>query len=203
MLLTEQPRPAVFLDANGTLDDSAPSDGDLRRIALLPGVLLGALALSSAGYRLVVVSNKPAVAPGLSRRKSLAKVEQRMREWFAAVGVPIDGFYWCRHKPAGRGVARCKCRKPQPGLLLSAAHTHGIDLARSWIIGDILDDVEAGHRAGCRSILVDRGNEICWLRGEHRTPDAIVERFDDAVHVILDSESQAQALRFAAVQTVH
>jgi histidinol-phosphate phosphatase family protein len=192
----------VFLDKDGTLIDDVPFNADPDRISLLPGVLLGAVALSVAGYRLFIVSNQPGVGLGLIARGALAKVEARMRELFAAVGVEIDGFYWCPHKPDANGRAECGCRKPEPGLLLSAADRHRVDLARSWMIGDILDDVEAGHRAGCRSILVDRGNETVWKGGEYRTPDAVVERFDDAVRVILDAEQQASAIDTMA-PTVH
>jgi histidinol-phosphate phosphatase family protein len=203
--MIEPPRPAVFLDKDGTLVDDVPYNADPSRIALLPGVLLGALALASAGYRLIVVSNQPGVALGMFKRDALARVEARIRELFGAVGVEIDGFYWCPHAPesAGKRRAGCACRKPRPGLLLAAAEAHRVDLARSWMIGDILDDVEAGHRAGCRSILVDRGSETCWQAGEYRTPDAIVGQFDDAVRVILDAEQHAQHAARAIAQTVH
>ncbi len=203
MAVTELPRPAVFLDKDGTLIDNVPYSTDPARVTLLPGVLLGAVALAVAGYRLIIVSNQPGVALGLFGRDALDSVEARMRELFEAVGVEIDGFYWCPHKPKTRGEGGCGCRKPEPGLLLDAARAHRVDLARSWMIGDILDDVEAGHRAGCRSILVDRGNETCWLGGEHRMPDAVVERFDDAVRVILDAEEHAQALEAVLAHTVH
>jgi histidinol-phosphate phosphatase family protein len=201
--MTEPPRPAVFLDKDGTLIDNVPYNADPERISLLPGVLLGAVALSVAGYRLFIVSNQPGVALGKFGRDALAKVEARLRELFNAVGVHIDGFYWCPHKPSAPGRAACACRKPRPGLLFSAADAHRVDLARSWMIGDILDDVEAGHRAGCRSILVDRGNETLWERGEYRTPEAIVDRFDEAVRVILDAEEHAQSLASLVAQTVH
>jgi phosphoglycolate phosphatase-like HAD superfamily hydrolase len=71
-------------------------------------------------------------------------------------------------------------------LLLDAATTHGVDLERSWMIGDILDDIEAGNRAGCRTVLVDRGNETRWRTGRLRTPNAIVYQLADAAAIILD-----------------
>ncbi len=201
--MIEPPRPAVFLGKDGTLFENAPYGTDPSRIALLPGVLLGAVALSVAGYRLFIVSDQPAVATGLFGRDALARVEARIAELFAAVGVEIDSFYWCPHGAEKRGRAECACRKPQPGLLLAAASAHGVDLARSWMIGDVLDDIEAGHRAGCRAILVDRGNETCWARGEYRPPDAIVDRFDDAVRVILDAQQRASTLESVLMHTVH
>ena len=203
MAVIEPPRPAVFLDKDGTLVENVPYNVDPSRITLLPGVLLGAVALAVAGYRLFIVSNQPGIGLGMFRRDALQKVEARIRELFRAVGVEIDGFFWCPHKPKSRAEGGCVCRKPEPGLLLDAADRHRVDLARSWMIGDILDDVEAGHRAGCRSILVDRGSETVWQAGEYRTPDAVVERFDDAVRVILDAEEHAQALESQQAQTVH
>ncbi len=203
MAVIEPPRPAVFLDKDGTLVENVAYNADASRITLLPGVLLGAVALAVAGYRLIVVSNQPGVGLGMFGREALDAAESRIRDLFRAVGVEIDGFYWCPHKPKPSAASGCGCRKPKPGLLLEAAAAHRVDLSRSWMIGDILDDVEAGHRAGCRSILVDRGSETVWQAGEYRTPDAVVERFDDAVRVILDAEEHAQALESLHAQTVH
>ncbi|HJU24636.1 MAG TPA: HAD hydrolase-like protein, partial [Casimicrobiaceae bacterium] len=89
----------------------------------------------------------------------------------------------------------CTCRKPRPGLLLDAAATHEIALEHSWMVGDILDDVEAGNRAGCRTILVDRGNETRWRGGRVRMPNAIVYHFADAVDMILESARETIAAR--------
>lgn len=92
----------------------------------------------------------------------------------AAAGMPLAGFYYCPHAPIGVGQAEhagCRCRKPRPGLLLDAADQHGIDLRRSWMVGDILDDVEAGRRAGCRTVLIDNGNETEWAVSRLRVPD--------------------------------
>src|SRR5690606_21518630 len=95
-------------------------------------------------------------------------VGRRLRELFADCGATLSGFYWCPHAPA----PGCGCRKPAPGLLLRAASEQHVDPQRSWMIGDILDDVEAGHRAGCRGVLVDNGNETEWRDGELRRPYA-------------------------------
>ncbi len=203
MAMIEPPRPAVFLDQEGALVDSIACEGDPSRFALLPGVLLGAVALSIAGYRLFVVSNRQRTVREVTGRVALASVESRIAELFAAVGAQIDGFYRCPHGRPRRGQAACDCRRPKPGLLLCAAATHGVDLARSWMIGDMLDDVEAGHRAGCRAILIDRGSETCWQRGDRRTPDVIVARFDDAVRVIFDADERTASLQSLFAQTVH
>ena len=190
-----RPARAVFVDKDGTLIRDVPFNVDPGRIALLPGVASGMRALYDAGYKLVVVSNQPGVAMGLFPVEALAAVEARLSELFADAGVPIEAYFWCphaRHAPGGPDANACTCRKPNPGLLEAAAALRGLDLARSWMIGDILDDVEAGHRAGCRAILVDRGGETQWQPGPHRVPDATVPRFDKAVRYILACDTRAE-----------
>jgi D-glycero-D-manno-heptose 1,7-bisphosphate phosphatase len=89
-----------------------------------------------------------------------------------------------------------------PGLLLDAAARHGIALERSWMIGDILDDVEAGMRAGCRTVLVDRGNETRWRAGKLRQPNFIVYAFADAVSFILDGARSTSGRKPAAAPVI-
>jgi len=179
---------AAFLDKDGTLVHDVPCDADPHRLELLPRVGAGLRALQDAGYLLVVVSNQPSVAPGHFPAGVLGDVEARLDALLEPFGVVITAYAWCTHRPAGVRAAGgpCACRKPKPGLLLEAAAAHGIALARSWMIGDILDDVEAGERAGCHTVLVDRGNETRWRAGRLRTPRAIVYDFADAVSFILD-----------------
>ena len=182
---------AVFLDKDGTLVHDVPYNVDPGRIALLPGVGEALRTLQDAGFLLFVVSNQPGVALGRFPASALDAVEARLDELLAPFGVMICAYCWCPHPPAGmRGAIACTCRKPRPGLLLDAAATHGVALEESWIVGDILDDVEAGQRAGCRAVLVDRGNETRWRAGRMRTPNAIVYQFADAAAMILDGSRQ-------------
>jgi D-glycero-D-manno-heptose 1,7-bisphosphate phosphatase len=188
---------AVFLDKDGTLVANVPYNVRPERVALLPGVLEGLRALQDAGYRLLVVSNQPGVALGYFRKSALARIEACIDRLVAAAGVVITDYAWCPHHPGGARAlyaTECACRKPAPGLLVAAAATHGLDLAGSWMIGDILDDVEAGSRAGCRTVLVDRGGETEWRRGPGREPDAIVHGFEQAAAFVL-REGKSRALR--------
>jgi D-glycero-D-manno-heptose 1,7-bisphosphate phosphatase len=139
---------AVFLDKDGTLVEDVPYNVDPGRIRLTAGAVEGLCALHGAGYRLVVVSNQSGVARGYFPERALAVVEIRLRELLAEAGVPLAGFYYCPHHPhgsIGAYAVACPCRKPAPGLIVRAATEHGIDPGRSWLIGDILDDVEAGR----------------------------------------------------------
>jgi D-glycero-D-manno-heptose 1,7-bisphosphate phosphatase len=105
----------------------------------------------------------------------------------ADLSVPLDGFFYCPHHPEGivpQYAVACGCRKPEPGLILAAAREHGFALAHSWFIGDILDDVEAGRRAGCRTALIDNGNETEWVRSPLRWPDLVARDVAEAARRI-------------------
>jgi histidinol-phosphate phosphatase family protein len=159
-------QPAVFLDKDGTLIENVPYNVDRARIKLMPHAGVALRKLHPLGYALVVVSNQSGVAQGMFDIGALRNVENKLRELLAGEGVPLAGFYFCPHAPGGtvsQYAIACACRKPQPGMLQQAACDLDLDLARSWMLGDILDDVEAGRRAGCRSILVDSGGETEWL----------------------------------------
>jgi histidinol-phosphate phosphatase family protein len=189
---------AVFLDKDGTLVHDVPYNVDPSRIALLPGVGDSLRRLQDAGFLLFVVSNQAGVALGRFSASALSGVEARLDELLGEFGVVISGYGWCTHAPAGvRGASTvaCTCRKPRPGLILDLAATHGVSLPDSWMIGDILDDIEAGTRAGCRTILVDRGNETRWRAGRVRTPNAIVYQFADAASFVLDGLKGSRADR--------
>lgn len=181
--------PAVFLDKDGTLVEDVPYNVDPAQIRLTVGAVEGLRALDQARYRLIVVSNQSGVARGYFAETALQAVEARLRELLGAVGVPLAGFYYCPHHPEGPVSAyavACGCRKPAPGLLLRAARDHGIDLTRSWFVGDILNDVEAGHRAGCRTVLLDVGGETEWAWSPWRVPDRVTGDLAEAARLITD-----------------
>lgn len=179
-------RAAVFLDKDGTLVEDVPYNVDPARVTLTHRAGDALSLLRSRGFRLVVISNQPGVALGYFPAVALHALSQRILELVVTEGAIVHGFYYCTHAPARPGEAACRCRKPQPGLVLEAARKLGIDLTRSWFIGDILDDVEAGHRAGCRSILIDNGNETEWRGGALREPDYLAHGLLDAAsHVVM------------------
>ncbi len=186
---------AVFLDKDGTLIPDVPYNVDPARITLYPDVAEALLTLQRAGFKLIVVSNQAGVARGYFPETALTAVESRLRTLLGEAGVVLDDFRYCPHHPAG-SVAEyaidCTCRKPQPGMLLLIAEEQEIDLRESWMAGDILNDVEAGNRAGCRTILIDRGNETEWLTGPFRTPTATVNSFSKAADQILVASGYGQ-----------
>jgi D-glycero-D-manno-heptose 1,7-bisphosphate phosphatase len=147
-------RRAAFLDRDGVINRAPVRDGiprppaTLAELEILPAVPQALQRLRAAGYLNIVVTNQPDVA---RRRIVRADVEAIHRELRAALA--IDGFYTCWHDDADR----CDCRKPLPGLLLSAAHDHGIDLGASVMVGDRWRDVAAGRSAGCRTVWIKLG----------------------------------------------
>ena len=165
------PRPAVFIDEDGTLLEDAPRDLDPARLAFTPGAMPALALLAEAGYALVVVTHQPGLASG---RYTRADVARRERALLARVrdeaGVEIDAVYACPHAPGIGRAPACLCRRPAPGLLRRAALEQRLDLSDSWMVGDLLDDVEAGRRAGCRTVLLDVGHETAWRLSPLRLP---------------------------------
>jgi D-glycero-D-manno-heptose 1,7-bisphosphate phosphatase len=182
----------VFLDKDGTLIEDVPYSVDAARMQLADGAEEGLSRLSAAGYLLFVVSNQSGVARGYFEESALEDIEAALRSLLRDVGVDLTGFAYCPHHPAGK-VERyrkdCGCRKPKPGLIVELAERHGIDLAQSWVIGDILDDVEAGRRAGCRTVLVDRGHETQWVLSTTRIPHHIARDLRRAAEIVLEESS--------------
>jgi len=167
------PARAVFIDKDGTLVENVPYNVNPALQTLTWHAGQGLQLLTQLGYKLIVVTNQPGVAKGLFTETALGPLQHRLAEKLAQYGVALDGFYYCPHSPdgaVGRYAIACTCRKPMPGMLVRAAHEHGIDLAGSWMVGDILNDVEAGRRAGCRTVLIDNGNETEWKLSALRTP---------------------------------
>jgi D-glycero-D-manno-heptose 1,7-bisphosphate phosphatase len=172
----EQPIKAIFIDKDGTLINDVPYNVAPEHITLSCKAAEGLRLFSQLGYRLIVVSNQPGVAMGYFDERELNRVWDRLDQLLHPEGVQLDGYYYCPHHPVGSltdFTMECDCRKPLPGMLLQAAEDHGIDLSCSWMIGDILNDVEAGKRAGCRTILIDNGNETEWELSPMRMPDLL------------------------------
>lgn len=171
---------AVFVDKDGTLIEDVPYNVDPAQIRLSAHAGQGLRQLRAYGFRLFVVSNQSGIALGRFEASALDGVADRLGELLRAHDAWLDGFYWCPHGP----LDQCDCRKPAAGMLHRAAHEHDIDLARSWMVGDILHDVEAGHRAGCRAVLIDNGNETEWDLTGLRRPDFFAADLAEAAALI-------------------
>jgi D-glycero-D-manno-heptose 1,7-bisphosphate phosphatase len=153
-------RRAVFLDRDGTINVEKNYLHKVEDFEFIPGSPEAIKRLKDAGFIVIVVSNQSGIARGYFDEQALETLHRHVQEELAEHGTSIDAFYFCPHHPEqGLGAYKvvCECRKGAPGMLLQAAREHGIDLEQSFMVGDKLADIEAGRRAGCRSVLVLTG----------------------------------------------
>ncbi len=180
---------AVFLDRDGVLNLPVVRDGkpfppaSVEELRLYPDAAAALARLKEAGYRLVVVTNQPDVARGTTERAAVEAINSAIG---AALGV--DDFLVCWHDDADR----CECRKPKPGLLTEGAERFGIDLSRSFMIGDRWRDIDAGAAAGCRTVLIDRGYRE---RAPEHAPDFRAVSIEEAVGWVLQNAWLTRAAR--------
>ena len=171
-------RRAVFLDRDGVINRAIVRAGkpyppaSLVELEILPGVHEALQKLHDANYLLVVVTNQPDVARGVSRREDVELINA-----FLASQLPIDDFKTCYHDSGDK----CSCRKPLPGALIEAAQDHNIDLSKSFMVGDRWSDVEAGASAGCKTFFIN----YCYAEQKPDTPDFIVSSLLEAKNIIL------------------
>jgi D-glycero-D-manno-heptose 1,7-bisphosphate phosphatase len=172
-------RRAVFLDRDGVINRVTLRDGkpyppsSVASLEVLPGVAEALGRLRSAGFILIVVSNQPDVARGTIKREVVETIHARLADT-----LPIDRFMICYHDTPDN----CDCRKPRPGMLLTSAKELNIDLAASYLVGDRWRDIEAGKRAGCRTLFIDSG----YLEEQPLDYDFRVASLAEAAAVILD-----------------
>jgi D-glycero-D-manno-heptose 1,7-bisphosphate phosphatase len=167
---------AVFLDRDGTLVEEVPYLHEPERVALLPGVGTALRGLARAGFALVVVTNQAGVAHGIHDEAAVEATHLRLAALLEAEGVRLDGAWYCPHHPDGvvPAYARaCQGRKPAPGMLLAAAAALGLDLARSWLVGNHPGDAAAARAAGVTPLFVTTGD------GANRDAPPAVPVLDD------------------------
>jgi D-glycero-D-manno-heptose 1,7-bisphosphate phosphatase len=160
-------RRAVFLDRDGTIIEDEGYLSDASRIRLVPGAIDALRTFREHGFLLIVVSNQSGIPRGLITPGQHTEVDARVKAILVAEGVPLDGAYYCPHLPDDG----CPCRKPLPGMIDEAAREHGIDVSRSFMIGDKLADVAAGRAAGCITALLGHGKDSGDAVPHHRADD--------------------------------
>lgn len=178
-------RPAVFVDRDGTLMVERYYLADPDDVVLVPHAVRALSVLREAGYAVVVVTNQSGIARGLYTLSDYRAVADRLDQILAEAGVPVDGTYFCPHHPAVTGP--CTCRKPGTGMHVQAAAELGLDLARSWYVGDKVTDVLPAGSLGGRGILVRTGY------GREQEDDApagvaVVDGLDEAARLIAGTE---------------
>lgn len=190
-------RPAVFLDRDGTINEQMGYINHISRFQLLPGVGPAIARLNRQGLPVVVVTNQSGLARGYFPASLLEAVHEKMHRLLAEDKAHIDGLYLCPHHPEAKQAAYrldCCCRKPKTGLLEQAAREMGLDLRRSYVVGDRWSDLRCGARVGAATILVLTGygrGDACYIGpGQEVQPDFVAGDLEEAVEWILARESR-------------
>ncbi len=179
-------RPAVFLDRDGTIVREVDYLREVSQLRLLPGAAAAVRRLNEAGIPVIVVTNQSGIARGMLTENDLRHIHDELRRRLASRGARLDAIYYCPHHPEAAVKAyrkRCRCRKPAPGLFRRAAREMDLDLARSFAVGDSARDLEAGRRAGCRTVLVRTGY---GARTERECGDGCAEAVADDLSGAVD-----------------
>jgi D-glycero-D-manno-heptose 1,7-bisphosphate phosphatase len=172
-------RRAVYLDRDGVVNRAIVKDGKPyppsgpNDLEILPGVAGALIRLNAAGYRLVIVTNQPDVGRGTMAAETVSAIHAQL-----AKVLLLDAIEVCLHA----GTEGCDCRKPKPGMLLRDAAAHGVDIQRSFMVGDRWRDIDAGAAAGCRTVLIEAGYDE---QAPARAPDWVCRSLDEAADWIL------------------
>jgi len=180
---------AVFLDRDGVITQEPPHYAhELSQLELIPKSADAIRLLNENGFVVIVASNQAGIAHGYYREEDAILFHQAMKENLAKEGAYIDAIYYCPHHPEAkieRYRVDCNCRKPKPGMLTRAEKELNIDLKQSFIVGDKLSDIEAGKRAGCKTIMVRTGYGVEELKSNEIDCDYVANDLYDAVQHIL------------------
>jgi heptosyltransferase-2 len=175
----------IFLDRDGTLNPDPGYIQSSDQYELFPGVPQALARLKQAGARLIVVTNQSGVARGLLSIDELDVIHRKLRRLLHDAGASLDAIYFCPHHPE----EQCRCRKPNTGMIDQAQRDGGIDLSRSYLIGDQMRDMELAKRIGARSVLVTTGSspsqETSRLEAPGHEPHWVASSLADAADWIL------------------
>lgn len=178
---------AVFLDRDGTLAHEVGYVNHPDRFRLFSFAPRAVRLLNDAGFRVFIVTNQSGVARGYFTEEVLREVHRRLAEGLARGGAAVDAIYYCPHLPADG--SRCACRKPGPGMLRQAEREHRVDLSQSWVIGDMITDVEMGREVGAHTVLLKTGyglGQLTYQRDRwHVEPDHMCDNLLDAARLIV------------------
>ena len=187
---------AIFLDRDGVINEvvyhkemglvDSPSSTDQFKLIVDVGKAIN--KFHENGFKVILVSNQPGLAKGKYTLEVFEAIKEKMREELAKYGAKLDGEYYCLHHPEAKipdYLKICDCRKPKPGLILQAAKDHNIELSKSWMIGDGINDIKAGQAAGCKTILLGIMKcDLCKrMEDENVKPDFIASNLYNATFI--------------------
>jgi D-sedoheptulose 7-phosphate isomerase/D-glycero-D-manno-heptose 1,7-bisphosphate phosphatase len=184
---------AIFLDRDGTINHNSGYVKDPSQIILLPGVSEGIKKLKDEfGFKAIVISNQAGVSKGIMTSGDVESVNDRINELLKNEGTGIDAFFYCPFHPDLDPPEKSNCRKPSPFMIVQAAEEHGIDLSKSYMIGDKASDVESGINAGVKTVLInseDNRNEISILHNLGKKPNFTAANFKEVCDFIINDFS--------------
>jgi D-glycero-D-manno-heptose 1,7-bisphosphate phosphatase len=186
---------AVFLDRDGTLIEDRGYICKFSQVGVYPFAVEAVKIINHHHHKCVVVTNQSAVARGICTDHEVRQLHEELRQWFYNQGAVIDAFYYCPYLEAGSVAPyniRSSCRKPEPGMLIQAARDLSIELNESYMIGDHVGDIQAGHAAGCKTLLVRTGHgkgQEAQLPAEGLVPDFKAENLLEAIRWIFPSQA--------------
>ncbi len=188
---------AVFIDRDNTIIDDPGYISDPDSEKLLPGVELAIKSLAQAGFKNMVCTNQSGIARGMLTEEDLDAIHAELRRQLADKGAHLDAIYYCPFHPQGtieQYARESDLRKPKPGMLLQAAEQHGLDLPQCWMVGDSARDIEAGQRAGCRTIRVKTaGGEMSQAsQGSEAQADYTVRNLVEAARIIVRETDRSE-----------
>ena len=178
---------AIFLDRDGVINEEVDLLNKPEQLKLIKGSA-DAIKLLNKDFYVIITTNQPQIARGLCSEKDIQKINEVLKKELEKYGARIDGIYYCPHHPEAkieRYRVDCNCRKPKPGMLIKAEEELNIDLKQSYMVGDKLSDIEAGRRAGCKTIMVKTGYGEKELRSNQIECDYVTDDLYDAVEHIL------------------
>lgn len=179
--------PAVFLDRDGTIIHQVELLHKPSEVRLFRDASKAVKTFNELGYTTVVITNQPVVARGIIGPKEVDRIHALLVNRLAKRGAKIDGIYYCPHHPQAnvkKYRKTCECRKPEIGMIMSAAKKFNIDLRRSFLIGDSTRDVLAGNRAKVKMILLRTGHGGKDKWQFKSKPDFIVKNLEEAARII-------------------
>ena len=162
--MTQKPK-AIFLDRDGGINKYVGFLRSIDEFELIEDVVRAINKINKSDYLAIVVTNQPVIARGEVTVEKLHVIHNKMETLLGNQGAYLDAVYYCPHHPhkgyegeVPQLKIECNCRKPKPGMLLKAAEDFNIDLIQSWMVGDSENDIFAGKNAGCKTVLIGKGD---------------------------------------------